>query len=90
LKVNGETVETKDATIAAGESSEVTFEYKPTEPGVYNVEIDGSQASMTVEEAKSNTLLIALIIVVIFAIGGGIYLYKTGELESLRRRLQGR
>jgi lipopolysaccharide transport system permease protein len=38
----------------------------------------------------TNTFKFLLILVLLIAIGAGIYLYKTGELENLRRRLQGR
>jgi hypothetical protein len=32
--------------------------------------------------------MIAIILVLLIAIGAGAYLYHTGELENLRRRLQ--
>ena len=44
----------------------------------------------TVEKAQTNFALIALILVILIAIGAGAYLYKTGELEKLRQRLQNR
>ena len=48
---------------------------------------DQSQ-SINVEPAKSNNRLIALILVLLIAIGAGYYLYSTGELDSLHRQIK--
>ena len=40
------------------------------------------------EPAKSNNWLIALILVLLIAIGAGYYLYSTGELDSLQRQIK--
>jgi hypothetical protein len=90
LKVNDEVVDSREVTLEPGENTTQTFTYTPREPGVYSISLDGQSETINVEESKSNTTLIVLILVLLIAIGAGIYLYKTGELESLRRRLQGR
>lgn len=90
LKVNDEVVDSREVTLEPGENTTQTFTYTPREPGVYTISLDGQSETINVEESKSNTTLIALILVLLIAIGAGIYLYKTGELENLRRRLQQR
>ena len=91
LKVNGETVTSKDVVVEPGQSAEVAFEYTPTEPGVYKVEVGGRGQTVTVAEAdKLNWMLIGLILILLIAIGAGAYLYKTGELEGLKEKLQNR
>ncbi len=87
LRVNGQTVETKDVTLGAGENETVTFDYKPMEPGVYRFEVDGYTATTTAEKASTNFALIAAILVLIIIIGAGFYLYRTGELDNLRQRI---
>lgn len=90
LKVNDEVVDSREVTLEPGENATQTFTYTPREPGAYRISLDGQSATINVEESKSNTTLIVLILVLLIAIGAGIYLYKTGELENLRRQLQGR
>jgi len=88
FKVNGERVSTKNVTLAAGEAEQVSFEYRPADPGTYSFEVDGKQSRVTVEEAKSNIMWIAAILLILVIAGAGAYLYKTGELEALKQRLQ--
>ncbi len=90
LKVNDEVVERREVTLEPGENATETFSYTPRDPGAYRISLDGQSKTINVEQAESNTALIALILVLLIAIGAGVYLYKTGELEKLRRRLQGR
>jgi hypothetical protein len=88
--VNDEVVDSRKVTLEPGENATQTFTYTPKDPGVYRVSLDGQSETINVEESKSNTALIVLILVLLIAIGAGIYLYKTGELDNLRRQLQGR
>jgi S-layer protein (TIGR01567 family) len=90
LRVNDEVVDSREVTLEPGENATETFTYTPRDPGVYNVSLNGQSGTINVEESKNNTTLIVLILVLLIAIGAGIYLYKTGELENLRGRLQGR
>jgi S-layer protein (TIGR01567 family) len=91
LIVNGnKTVDTETVALDPGENKTVTLNYKPTEPGTYRLSVDDKETIVTVEKAQTNWALIALILVLLIAIGAGAYLYKTGELEGLRKRLQGR
>jgi S-layer protein (TIGR01567 family) len=90
LKVNGEVVETKEVTLEPGTNSTATFSYKPKDPGTYKISVDGQETTLNVEKAQTNYALIAIILVLLIAAGAGIYLYRTGELERLRKRLQGR
>jgi len=82
LKVNGNVEGSENLTVEAEETGSVTFEYKPEVPGLYTVEVDGIQRTLTVEE-KSNVGMIAGILVLLFAIGGGAYLYSTGKLKEI-------
>jgi S-layer protein (TIGR01567 family) len=89
LKVNGNLEGTENLTVGAGETGSLTFEYKPAEPGMYTVEVDGIQRTLTVEE-KSNVGMIAGILVLLFAIGGGAYLYSTGKLNEILGQIKNR
>ncbi len=90
LKVNDTIVDSKNVSLKAGENATTTFSYKPKDPGLYKFSLDSQSKSVNVEKAQNSNWLIALIIVLIIAIGAGIYLYKTGELENLKKQLQGR
>ncbi|MCU0637586.1 MAG: hypothetical protein MUE87_03065, partial [Methanothrix sp.] len=87
LLVNETVVESKNATVKAGENSTITFTYEPEEPGLTEIRVDDMRRSVNVENAKSNWL-VALILVLLIAIGAGYYLYRTGELNSLQRQVQ--
>ncbi len=89
LKVNGNLEGIENLTVGAGETGSVTFEYKPAEPGMYTVEVSGIQRTLTVEE-KSNVGMIAGILVLLFAIGGGAYLYSTGKLNEILGQIKNR
>lgn len=90
LKVNGNSTDKKEATIGPGETKNISFEYRPKDAGLYSFEVDGLQQAVSVEEAKSNWMIWAALLIILVAIGAGAYLYKTGELEAMRKRIQGR
>lgn len=91
LKVNDKVVSSKNVSIKPGENYTTTFSYKPKDPGTYRISLDNQSRTINVEKGQQrNTALIALILILLIAIGAGVYLYKTGELEKLRRQLQGR
>jgi hypothetical protein len=88
LKANDTIVDSKNATIKGGENSTISFSYKPKDMGVTEFSLDEQSQMLNVEEAKSNIWLIALILVLLIAIGAGYYLYSTGELNKLQREVK--
>jgi S-layer protein (TIGR01567 family) len=88
LKVNDSVVASKNATVKAGENSTVSFSYKPKDPGLTRISLDEQSKTVSVEKAQSNTWLIALILVLLIAIGAGYYLYSKGELDGLQRQVK--
>lgn len=89
LLVNGnKTVDSQNVTLMPGENKTLSFSYKPTDPGTYRLSLDDKEATVTVEKTTTNWAMIAIILVLLIAIGAGAYLYHTGELENLRKRLQ--
>jgi hypothetical protein len=78
LKLNGQTVDTKTITLAAGQSQQVTFIRFGLDYGQYDVEVAGLSGEFTV----SQTLTWWLIILIIIAIGLIIW----GVVWGLRRR----
>ena len=88
LKANDTVVGSKNATVKAGENSTVSFSYKPKDPGLTRISLDEQSKTVNVEKAQSNNWLIALILVLLIAIGAGYYLYTTGELDGLQRQVK--
>lgn len=88
LEVNGTVVESKNVTVSAGQNSTVNFSYEPQDPGLYRFSVDDQSRTVNVEEAQNNIWLIALILVLLIAIGAGFYLHKTGELNKLQRQVK--
>jgi S-layer protein (TIGR01567 family) len=88
LKANETVVGSKNATVKAGENSTVSFSYKPKDPGLTRISLDEQSKTVNVEKAQSNIWLIALILVLLIAIGAGYYLYSTGELDGLQRQVK--
>ncbi|MDQ1261982.1 MAG: hypothetical protein QG575_1163, partial [Euryarchaeota archaeon] len=87
LKANDTVVDSQNATVKAGENSTVSFSYKPIDPGVTRISLDEQSKTVNVEKAQSNWI-IALILVLLIAIGAGYYLYSTGELDGLQRQVK--
>jgi hypothetical protein len=71
-----------------GENKTIGLDFKPTDAGTYRLSLDDKVTTVTVEKSTTNWAMIAIILVLLIAIGAGAYLYHTGELENLRRRLQ--
>jgi hypothetical protein len=89
LLVNGnKTVDSQNVTLGPGENKTMSFSFKPTDAGTYRLSLDNKETPVTVEKSTTNWALIAIILVLLIAIGAGAYLYHTGELETLRKRLQ--
>jgi plastocyanin len=91
LLVNGnKTVDSQNVTLKPGENKTMSFSYTPKDPGTYRLSLDGKETTVVVEKSTTNWAMIAIILVLLIAIGAGAYLYHTGELETLRKRLQKR
>lgn len=90
LKLNNSVVDSENVTVKAGENATATFSYRPLSTGLHRFSLDSQSATVNVEKAQSSNWLIALIIVLLIVIGAGYYLYTTGELDSLKKKLQGR
>jgi S-layer protein (TIGR01567 family) len=88
LKANETVVGSKNATVKAGENSTISFSYKPKDPGLTRISLDEQSKTVNVEKKQSNNWLIALILVLLIAIGAGYYLYSTGELDGLQRQVK--
>ena len=89
LLVNGnKTVDSQNVTLGPGENKTMSFSFKPNDAGTYRLSLDGKVTPVTVEKSTTNWAMIAIILVLLIAIGAGAYLYHTGELETLRKRLQ--
>ena len=89
MKVNGIPAGSADITVGPGETGSLTFEYEPPEPGIYTIEVMGVQRTLVVEE-KSDTGTILGIFILLFALGGGAYLYSTGRLKEVLERIKNR
>jgi len=88
LKANETVVGSKNATVKSGENTTVSFSYKPRDPGLTRISLDEQSKTVNVEKAESKNWLIALILVLLIAIGAGYYLYSTGELDGLQRQVK--
>ena len=88
--MNDTVVDSKNLTVKSGENATATFSYKPKDPGLYRFSLDDQTKTVNVEKAQNSNWLIALILVLLIACGAGFYLYQTGELDKLKKQLQGR
>jgi len=88
LKANRTVVDSKNASVEAGKNTTISFTYKPTNPGSTELSVDDQSKTINIETPKSKTWLIALIAVLLIAIGAGYYLYSKGELDSLQRQIK--
>jgi S-layer protein (TIGR01567 family) len=88
LKVNNTVVESKNVSVKAGQNSTTTFSYKPKDPGLHKFSLDDKSQTVNVEKAQSSNWLIALILVLLIAIGAGYYLHTTGELDKLQKQIK--
>jgi hypothetical protein len=89
LLVNGMLTAYQNVTVGPGVNKTVSFSYKPKDVGTYRLSMDDKETTVVVEKSSFNWLL-AVIFVLLIAIGAGYYLYRTGELANMRRRVQGR
>jgi len=88
LKANETVVDSTNATVKGGENATVSFSYKPVDPGLTRISLDEQSKTVNVEKAESKNWIIALILVLLIAIGAGYYLYSTGELDGLQRQVK--
>ena len=90
LRVDGNVTDSKNVTLQPGENKTIDFSYKPKDPGTYRISLDGQSKTINVEKAQTSNWLVALILILLIAIGAGYYLYTTGELDKLKEKIQGR
>jgi hypothetical protein len=83
--VNDEVVDSREVTLSR-ENATQTFTYTPE---IRSLQDQPGRPGGRSTRIQSNCSLSADPVLLI-AISAGIYLYKTGELEKLRRQLQGR
>ncbi len=88
LLVNESIAGSKNVSLKGGENSTISFSYKPNQTGLTRFSIDEQSKSINVEQAESKTWLIALILVILIAIGAGYYLYSKGELDNLQKQVK--
>jgi len=88
VKANETVVDSKNTTVKGGENTTVSFSYKPMDPGLTRISLDEQSKTVNVEKAESKNWIIALILVLLIAIGAGYYLYSTGELDGLQRQVK--
>jgi len=66
LKINNQVVDTKTVTLGVGQSTTVSFSYKPEKEGTYTIDVEGLTGSLTViKEAAFQEMLLILIMGVI-------------------------
>ena len=89
LVVGGSTVDTQTISLAAGESTTVTFTHKEEEPGTYNVKIEDQELSYTVTEKSSTWLYIIGALVLVIA-GGAVYMFSKKGMNTaqLQQKMQ--
>jgi hypothetical protein len=90
LKVNDKVVDSKNVTVKAGENYTASFSYKPKDPGNYRISLDGQSKTVNADKAQNRNWLIAVILILLIAIGAGYYLYSTGDLDKLKEKMKGR
>ena len=90
LKVNDKVVDSKNVTVKAGENYTASFSYKPKDAGSYRISLDGQSKTVNADKAQNRNWLIAVILILLIAIGAGYYLYSTGDLDKLKEKMKGR
>jgi len=79
LKLNGETVDAKEVTLAAGQSQQVSFTLSGMDYGQYEVEIAGLSGEFTVSQSINWWLIFGIIV--------GVGLITWGAIWGRKRRI---
>ncbi|MEA1869092.1 MAG: S-layer protein domain-containing protein, partial [Euryarchaeota archaeon] len=74
LKVNDTVVDSQNVTLDAGDTENIEFTTKIAEAGTTTIEIGTESGEITVTKAKSNTTLIAAVLIVLALLGAVGYL----------------
>jgi len=82
LKVSGYIVDSQNVTLDAGETEKIEFTTKIAEAGTTTIEIGTESREITVTKAKSNTALIAAVLIVLALLGAIGYLLISSAPEG--------
>ncbi|MBA1343430.1 MAG: hypothetical protein C5S52_07525 [ANME-2 cluster archaeon] len=82
LKVNSSVVDSQNVTLDVGETEKIEFTTKIAEAGTTTIEIGTESGEITVTEAKSNTALIAAVLIVLALLGAIGYVLISSAPEG--------
>jgi S-layer protein (TIGR01567 family) len=82
LKVNDTVVDSQNVTLDAGDTEKIEFTTKIAEAGTTTIEIGTESGEITVTKAKSNTALIAAVLIVLALLGAIGYMLISSAPEG--------
>jgi S-layer protein (TIGR01567 family) len=82
LKVNDSVVDSQNVTLDAGDTEKIEFTTKIAEAGTTTIEIGTESGEITVTEAKSNTALVAAVLIVLALLGAIGYVLISSAPEG--------
>jgi hypothetical protein len=82
LKVSGSVVDSQNVTLDAGETEKIEFTTKIAEAGTTTIEIGTESREIVVTKAKSNTALIAAVLIVLALLGAIGYVLISSAPEG--------
>ena len=82
LKVNGSVVDSQNVTLDAGDTGKIEFTTRIAEAGTTTIEIGTESGEITVTKTKSNTALIAAVLIVLALLGAIGYLLISSAPEG--------
>ncbi|PXF57802.1 MAG: hypothetical protein C4B59_14540 [Candidatus Methanogaster sp.] len=82
LKVNDSVVDSQNVTLDAGDTEKIEFTTKIAEAGTFTIEIGTESGEITVTKPKSNTTLIAVVLILLALLGAIGYLLISSAPEG--------
>lgn len=82
LKINDSVVDSQNVTLGAGDTEKIEFTTEIAEAGTTTIEIGTESGEITVTEAKSNTVLIAAVLIVLALLGAIGYVLISSAPEG--------
>jgi S-layer protein (TIGR01567 family) len=82
LEVNGSVVDSQNVTLDAGDTEKIEFTTRIAEAGTTTIEIGTESGEITVTKAKSNTALIAAVLIVLALLGAIGYVLISSAPEG--------